>query len=174
MASSRSPGRFVGFALAALVAAGALVVAGVALSGPGEDSSEVRALRRTERARLQALMAADVDSARRLMAADFEVINPAGATASRGEYLDALESGALDYRVFRPVSPIAVRLTGGSAILRFRAKFELDVGGSRVRHEGWVSDLYERRSGRWQIVWEQATAIPNDTELFIRSIQAPD
>jgi hypothetical protein len=37
-----------------------------------------------------------------------------------------------------------------------------------------VAELWERRAGRWQIVWEQATAIPNDTELFIRSIQAPD
>jgi hypothetical protein len=151
-----------------------MVAVGVALTGPGEDPSEVHALQTTERARLQALVAGDVESARRMMAADFEVINPAGGSASRAEYLDALGSGALDYRVFEPASPIAVRVADDSATLRFRARFDLDVGGSRVQHQGWVAELYERRSGRWQIVWEQATAIPNDTELFIRSIQAPD
>ena len=35
---------------------------------------------------------------------------------------------------------------------------------------GWFTALYERRHGRWQIVWEQATAIPNDVGLFIQSI----
>jgi hypothetical protein len=40
-----------------------------------------------------------------------------------------------------------------------------------VTHQGWITELYERRHGRWQIVWEQATAIPNNFDLFIESIK---
>ena len=34
-----------------------------------------------------------------------------------------------------------------------------------------IPELYERCRGRWQIVWEQATAIPNDLGLFVESIK---
>ena len=78
----------------------------------------------------------------------------------------------IDYRVFEPSSPIAVRLSGDSAALRFQVSFDLVVGGdTHVTHQGWITELYERRHGRWQIVWEQATAIPNDFGLFVESIK---
>jgi hypothetical protein len=32
---------------------------------------------------------------------------------------------------------------------------------------------YERRNGRWQIVWEQTTAIPNEPDLFLESLKPP-
>ena len=41
----------------------------------------------------------------------------------------------------------------------------------RVTHKGWITELWERRDGRWQIVWEQATAIPNNFNLFLQSIE---
>jgi hypothetical protein len=31
--------------------------------------------------------------------------------------------------------------------------------------------LYERRQGRWQVVWEQTTAVPNRLDLFIESLK---
>jgi hypothetical protein len=48
--------------------------------------------------------------------------------------------------------------------------FDLVAGGTRVTHEGWITELYERRDAGWQLVWEQATAIPNRFNLFLRSI----
>jgi hypothetical protein len=72
--------------------------------------------------------------------------------------------------VFEPVSPIAVRLAGDSASLRFEVDFDLVVAGTRLTHQAWITELYERRHGRWQIVWEQATAIPNDFGLFVQSL----
>jgi hypothetical protein len=81
-------------------------------------------------------------------------------------------SGRDDYLVFEPASPITVRLSGDSAALRYQVSFDLVVGGdTRVTHKGWITELYERRHGHWQIAWEQATAIPNDFGLFVESIK---
>jgi hypothetical protein len=92
--------------------------------------------------------------------------------SSREEYMQAIDAGVIDYLVFEPASPIAVRLSGDSASLRFQVSFDLIVGGdTHVKHQGWITELYERRHGRWQIVWEQATAIPNDFGLFVESIK---
>lgn len=85
-----------------------------------------------------------------------------------------MAAGDIDYLVFEPVSPIAVRMSGDSASLRFQVSFDLVVFRTRYTHQAWITELYERRGGRWQIVWEQATAIPNDFDLFARSIQHTD
>jgi hypothetical protein len=62
------------------------------------------------------------------------------------EYLASVASGEIDYLVFELASPIVVRL---------------------------YTELYERHHGDWQIVWEHATAIPNDFDLFLESIKPP-
>ena len=79
----------------------------------------------------------------------------------------------IDYRVFEPVSRIAVRRSGDMAALRYKVSFDLVAGGTRVTHKGWITELWERRNGRWQIFWEQATAIPNNFDLFLQSIEPP-
>jgi uncharacterized protein DUF4440 len=60
----------------------------------------------------------DTATARRLIAPDFQLINPGGGVSSREDYMDAIKAGVIDYRVFEPSSPIAVRLSGDSAALR--------------------------------------------------------
>jgi Domain of unknown function (DUF4440) len=99
------------------------------------------------------------------------LINPGGATSGRDEYLRDVQAGDIDYLKFEPISPIAVRLSGDSAALRYQVSFDLVIGGAlRLTHQGWITELYERRAGRWQIVWEQATAIPNNFDLFVQSL----
>jgi hypothetical protein len=156
-----------GAALALLIATAAVA----ASHAPGPRSSEADHLRAIERTRLQALVVADTATARRLIADDFQVVNPAGGVLSRDDYLDAIQAGDIDYLVFEPVSPIAVRLYGDSAALRFEVNFDLVVAGTRLTHQAWITELYERRLGHWQIVWEQATAIPNDFGLFVESLK---
>jgi hypothetical protein len=158
----------------AAIALAVVVVAGVvtASSASPASSSQADHLRAIETTRLQALVDADTATARKLIAPDFQLINPGGGVSGREDYMDALEAGVIDYRVFEPASPIAVRLSGDSAALRYQVSFDLVVGGdTHVAHQGWITELYERRHGRWQIVWEQATAIPNDFGLFVESIK---
>lgn len=136
-------------------------------------ASQADQLRASERTRLHALVDADTATARRLMARDFQAVSPAGATLLRHDYLGAVAAGVIDYLVFKPVSRIVVRRSGDMAALRYKVSFDLVAGGTRVTHKGWITELWERRDGRWQIVWEQATAIPNNFDLFLRSIEPP-
>jgi uncharacterized protein DUF4440 len=174
VASKHSHGRIAAWRTMLVLTAAVvtLLAAGAAVAATRGSSSEADRLRAIERTRLQALVNANTATARKLIAPDFQLINPGGGVSSREDYMEAIDAGAIDYLVFEPASPIAVRLSGDSAALRFQVSFDLIVGGdTHVKHQGWITELYERRHGRWQIVWEQATAIPNDFGLFVESIK---
>jgi hypothetical protein len=157
----------------AVVAAALVVGAAVAMASSASSASPSQAdrLRAIETTRLQALLDADTATARKLTAPDFQLINPAGAPLSRDDFLGGVDAGVIDFLAIEPSSPIAVRLSGDSATLRYQTAFDVVAGGTHVTHEAWTTALYERRDGRWQIVWEQSTAIPNDLDLFIESIK---
>lgn len=108
-------------------------------------------IRATERQRLHALLHRDLDTAQRLHAADFELINPLGQTVPRESYIDS--GDAFAYTEFKPISPIRVRVHGDSAIIRYQSEIELH--GTRGHY--WHTDFYEKHNGQWQIVWSQAT-----------------
>jgi hypothetical protein len=157
----------------AAVAVALVVAAGVvtASSASPASSSQADRLRAIETTRLQALVDADTATARQLTAPDFQLINPAGQPLSRDDFLGAVDAGVVDFLVDEPSSAIAVRLSGDSATLRYKTAFDVVAGGTRVTHQGWTTALYERRDGRWQIVWVQSTAIPNDLGPFLDSIK---
>ena len=116
-------------------------------------------LRAIERARLRSLVDADMATARRLHADDFELINPVGGTLSKEQYLRRVASGELDYLEWEPVE-IRVKLYGDSAVIRYQAHLRVSVKGSAGRPVTfWHTDLYEKRNGQWQIVWAQATQV---------------
>ena len=152
----------------ALAAVGTLLVAVTALaaaapgrsSGPPGDSTQAQRLREIERTRLHALVEANMAVAGPLHADDFQVIPPPGFPLTRDEYLGAVAAGDIDYLVFEPISEIEVRLYGQAAFMRYQSRIDIVVSGlGRFTHEAWHTYLYERRQGRWQVVWEQATAI---------------
>jgi hypothetical protein len=160
-------------ALATASLAFVLTTAGGRADAAGAAGSD-QDLAALERSRLQALVDADVATAEDLMSSDFELVNPGGATLARDDYLGAVGAGIIDYLVFEPASAIDVRRFGSSAMLRFEVRFDLVIGGElRLTHGGWITELYELRGGRWKIVWEQATAIPNDFDLFVQSLLPP-
>ena len=128
-------------------------------TGAIQEGQEVEELRATERRRLRALVEGNMDVAQQLHADDFQLINPAGRSITKGEYLGDIASGAVNYRIWEP-EVIAVRLHGSAAVLRYQADTEIIVAGQHfpLRRQ-WHTDLYEHRDGRWQVVWSQATAI---------------
>ena len=81
------------------------------------------------------------------------------AAASREDYLGGVASGALHYVVFEPASELRVRLHESVAILRYEARIEMEMPDGVDRDRFWHTDVYERRYGRWQAVWSQATRI---------------
>ena len=134
-----------------------------AILAPGDVNAQDTAdqLRAIERTRLRSLVDADMATARRLHADDFELINPGGGTLSKEQYLGDIASGALDYLEWEP-GEIRVRLYDKSAVLRYQAHLRISVKGSAGRRGPvtfWHTDLYENRNGQWQIVWSHATQV---------------
>ena len=155
-----------------VVALSAAAVAAAGRTGGLRTGSPEDQIRAVERARLQAAVDADTATAGRLVAPGFQLIDVLGTAESRSDFL-ANVGGRIDFVTLNPVSPIRVRVHGDTAVARFRVAFVVDAGPSRLEHDGWFTDALERREGRWQIVWSQTTAVPNDPALFVESLQAP-
>jgi len=127
-------------------------------TGTISAQQEADLIRSIERERLRALVDADIETADRLHAADFQLITPSAGEYDKEDYLGEIQSGVLDYRVWNP-GEITVRLYDDVAVIRYAdTGFEVWVEGTlawqgRLRH----TNLYERRDGRWQIVWSHAS-----------------
>ena len=120
---------------------------------------EANLIRTTERQRLQALVDGDLEQARQLHADDFQLINPVGASSTKEEYLGAIASGEIDYLRWEP-GEFEVRVYGEGAIIRYRSQLQIVIGGRDMgMRPHWHTDSYEKRDGRWQVVWSQATTI---------------
>jgi Domain of unknown function (DUF4440) len=109
-----------------------------------------------ERTRLRALVDADVETAGPLHAEDYQLVTPNGSEMTKDDYLGAIGSGELRYRVFEAASEIAVLGDGPVAVLRYLARISFD---DRPGLLCWHTDCYRRRDGRWQVAWSQATRI---------------
>ena len=146
-----------------------LMVMAHSLCSAAEVPSEEDQIRAIERSRLRALVEAKVDVARELHAEEFQLINPRGQARTRDQYLGDIASGALDYLVWEPESPIAVRLIGQVAVIRYQSRIELVRDGVKAPlRRFWHTDTYDKRSGRWQVVWSQATEIQPPVAATIR------
>jgi hypothetical protein len=120
--------------------------------------SKADKLRAIERERLRSLVDADIATARRLHADDFELIYPRGIL-SKEQYLGRIASGDLDYLEWEP-GEIRVRMYRDSAVIRYQAHLRVSIKGSPGRPvKFWHTDLYEKRKGQWQIVWSHATEV---------------
>jgi hypothetical protein len=124
-----------------------------------ELEAEADVIRATEKDRLRALVDADIETAEKLHADDFQLITPSGDAISKEGYLGLVGSGEVDYLRWDP-EPIEVRLYGTAAVIRYRSHLEIVVRGRRVDETRyWHTDAYEKREGRWQVVWSHATEI---------------
>jgi uncharacterized protein DUF4440 len=118
-------------------------------------ADELRAL---ELRRLGSLREADMALARDLHADNYQLITPHGQTINKDDYLSGIASGAIDYHVFEPASQIEVRVSPSMAVVRYRARIDIQTPGGREQLTCWHTDMYEF-DGHWQAVWSQATPI---------------
>ena len=122
------------------------------------EDQEAELLRSTERERLRALVAGDVERAAQLHTEDLQLINPLGGALSKAQYLGGIGSGQIHYLYWEPES-IVVRLYADVAVIRYRSELEIVVKGHHIpRQRYWHTDLYERHGTQWQVVWSHATA----------------
>jgi hypothetical protein len=137
----------------------------------GTSTAAADQIRAAENTHLRAAVDADAGTARQLLAPDFQLIDALGAPESKKAYLDTI-AGVVDFVTLKPVSPMRVRLYGNTAVVRFQAAFEVVAGPDRLRHRGWITDLFERRNGRWLLVWSQTTPTPNNPDLLVQALKA--
>jgi len=121
---------------------------------------EAEAVRAAQRERSAALLSGDMQKAERVHADDFQLVTPLGAVFSKAQYLGAVEAGIIKYSVMELDSPVDVRVHGDVALTRYRVQIEVEVQGQRYARAGyWFTDAFEKREGRWQLVWSQGTEI---------------
>lgn len=157
------------FTLACVLAlAGVLTLASAAVAGSGRSAADE--IRATERALLKATVDADATTIASILAPDFQLIDPFGEPESRNVYLANI-NGGVDFRVFKPLTPLKVMTAGTTAIVRYRATIETAVGPDTLNHRAWVTDVLEQRKGKWQVVWSHVTATPNDAGLLIGALK---
>jgi hypothetical protein len=120
--------------------------------------TDADAFRQLERSRLRALVERNIDLARQLHAADFQLITPTGHLYLGDQYLREIETGKLKYRAWDP-DEMEVRMHANVTLLRYQARLEVDSGRGAATFRCWHTDSYELSNGLWQVVWSQATAI---------------
>jgi Domain of unknown function (DUF4440) len=145
-------------AAAALAAAGGIIVAANSQDDGGfaRAKAEVLALERREQ---RAAVNGDSRDLAEVLAPEVQMVTPDGDELTKEEYLDAVGFGDLDYTVFKPVTPMEVRIDGGQAVVTFTSQLEVSADGLHVEHHAWHTVVYKEREGRWQMVWSQTTAI---------------
>src|SRR5689334_21124622 len=117
----------------------------------GEKTGQAEEIRATECERLRVLVQKDSAVAQALHADDFQLITPLGNALTREQYLGAIFSGEVEYRVWEPDTAIDVRLYGDAAVIRYRSRSEVFMRGIQAPLQGaWHTDTYEKRNGRWQ------------------------
>ncbi len=157
-----------------LICLAVCVVTAVALAaretraGTPATADQIRAAETSLR---QAVVDGDRAAAGKLLAPDFQLIDPFGAPENRRTYLDSIDGG-VDFVTLSAVSPIKVRLYGNTAVARFQQHFVVVAGPDRLDHRGWITDVLERRNGRWLLVWSQTTATPNNPDLLVKALKA--
>lgn len=115
-----------------------------------------------ERRRLKALVDGDIEVAQDIHADDFQLVTPSGSAHTKGEYLGLIERGEIEYLVWDPLD-IDVRINGDAGCLRYRSQLNIVVDGFEVgRRDYWHTDYYEKRRGRWQVVFSHATVIASE------------
>ncbi|HEY1320246.1 MAG TPA: nuclear transport factor 2 family protein [Streptosporangiaceae bacterium] len=159
------------FVLAGLTAAAPTAIAAAArTANVGTARSAADQVRTAERMLLRAAVDGDTHAAGALLAPDFQLIDVTGTPETRADYLANI-GGGVDFVTLKPIKPISVRVYGGNAVARVKLRFKVAAHGQTVQHQGWTTDLFERRNGHWKVVWSQSTAIPHHLDLFIQSLQ---
>jgi Domain of unknown function (DUF4440) len=162
--------RLIALPVTILVLAGVTAATLAANADTGTGRSAADQVRTAERTLLRAAVNGNIRTAGALLAPDLQLIDVTGTPETRTDYLANI-GGGIDFVTLKPIQPISVRVFGDNAVARVKLKFKVVAHGQTIQHEGWTTDLFQRRDGHWKVVWSQSTAIPDHLGLFIRSLQ---
>jgi hypothetical protein len=135
-------------------------------------SSAVDQVRAAERTVLRAEVNANTKTLRAVLAPNFQLIDVTGSAESRSVFFSVI-GGPVDFKQLKPLTPIHVRVYGNAAVARVKLAFKVVARGTKLQHRGWNTDLFERRGGRWLLVWSQTTPQPNNFAFLLKALEPP-
>jgi hypothetical protein len=145
--------------LAAAVGAG-LGIWAVDDSTSADKPVSAASLRQLELRRLQAQVAADVNTTDELLAPDFTSVTPDGSVLTKDDALDLLRTGNVDFTAIDVLGDIAVRDYGDAAVLTYRSRMSLNLqGAGPLTHDAWDTVVYEEHGGHWLVSSSQTTGV---------------
>ncbi len=119
----------------------------------------IRAVLRTDEARIYTMIAPDAGALDDILAPDCIYVHSNGRTQTKAQLLDDLRTGAFKYTEIRYTSQPLVRLYGSTtAIITGTTQIEVKSGENEpVKLTLLVTVVYVAQGGRWQLASYQST-----------------
>ncbi len=121
--------------------------------------SESEAVRASQSKRFAAMIEADVELLRPLLADELVYTHTTGRVETKLEFLSALSAGTLAYESIR-LRGVEVRVYGEAAVATGESEMRVRMGGEALAFTIRFLEAYVRRDGRWQLVAWQSTRLP--------------
>ena len=121
-------------------------------------------LRQLTQAEHEALIAADTNQLKTLLAADFTLVTPDGEVIPGKDLITAVGSGDLDFRSFRidesgPNDAVEIRLDCDIATVSYRSEMDVASDPLHFRHDSRHTDTWIRSGSSWKELRGHTTAV---------------
>ena len=146
--------------LAVTVIAAAVLVAtaGPAAAQAASSASVEEQIKKIEKDRAAAVTKADVAALEAVTSDDYTLIDRNGRVRDKAQTMSAIKTGDIKI-TSNEVSDLKVRVYGDTAVVTGRADTKGTIGGRDVSGPMLFTRVYVKKSGRWQSVAFQQTAI---------------
>jgi len=125
----------------------------------GSGASAAGIVEGVERERFAAMVAVDRPRLERMLADSLRYCHSNGRCETKDEFLANLVSGQMRYRSIE-VLEMQPRPVGTAMLVQGRIAIEAEQAGQPLSLELAYTDVYESRSGVWQMVAWQSTRLP--------------
>ncbi len=146
--------------LAVTVIAAAVLVAtaGPAAAQAASGAAVEEQIKKIEKDRAAAVTRADVAALDAITSDDYSLIDRNGRVRDKAQTMNAIKTGDIKI-TSNEVSDLKVRVYGDTAVVTGRADTKGTIGGKDVSGPMLFTRVYVKKSGRWQSVAFQQTAI---------------
>jgi hypothetical protein len=125
----------------------------------GAAAPDVAAVHAAELARFTAMISRDFGALDTLLAEELAYTHTSGVRDTKTTLLEALRSGRLAYDSIVPAA-VQVRLYREMAVGTGDAQVQARAGGAVRRLHIRFTEVYVRRTGRWELVAWESTLVP--------------
>jgi hypothetical protein len=116
-----------------------------------------------EDARFAAMVGANAAELGNLLADDLQYVHSTGQVANREQFIASIASGEFRYLAVTPLERQVVMLGNHSALVRGRARFQVETGGVKLDLQIRYLCIYTESDGRWRLRSWQSLRLPRES-----------